>query len=303
MTTTASEKGITKTSGRPLGSFSVLWSYATIPFRPRSIGAFLSYMRTVVANFFGFQFLVKWGIKKIPVVHVDHPLDKTIPFLPHKIGIYLHFINFWIEPLSMLIRRYGAHDAMPFCAEWLRTITRAYDEAARLYRFRVSTMERPAYRKGKFFTIHLLDPHLCCVPSLHIAIVVLCAAFYRHFFAREQFPETERRQWNKELYDGAVAIAESVLYVKQHSVNCVPAALYMVSRLFPALFTPTDAVAFIDALFVQPEGMDEERARAVRTHIMDMYERFLLEGAHDDDWRAPVQRWLVTYGQEQPSGM
>ena len=300
--TTAPEKRIRKVAGRPLASFSVLRSYANLLFRPRSIPATFAYLRSVVCNFFVLQFLVKWGIKKIPVVRVDHPLDQTIPFLPHKVGIYMHFINFWIEPLSMLICRYGAHKAMPFCAEWLRAITRAYDEAARMYRFRMSTMTRPAYHKGQFFTIHLLDPHLLCVPSLHIAIVVLCFSFYRHFFEREQFSEAEKQQWNAELYAGAVAIAESVLYVKQHSVNCVPAALYMMSRLFPDLFTPIDAVAFIDALFQQPEGMSGEQARTVREHILDMYERFLLEGALDDDWRAPVQRWIVAYGRENQSG-
>ena len=299
----APEKGIRKTVGRPLASFSVMWCYVNIPFRPRSVRAFLAYIRTVIHDFFALQFLAKYqvgGIKKIPVVRVDHPLDQTIPFLPHKIKIYMHFVNFWIEPMSMLIRRYGAHNAMPFCSEWLRVITKAYEEAARMYRFRMSTMARPAYYKGQFLTIHLFDPHLLCVPSLHIAIVVLCSSFYRHFFEREQFSEAEKQQWNAELYAGAVAIAESVLYVKQHSVNCVPAALYMVSHLFPDLFTPTDAVAFIGELFQQPEGMSDECAQAVRTHILDMYERLLLEGAHDDDWRTPVQRWIVAYERENP---
>lgn len=303
MTVTTTEKRIKKVAGRPLSSFSVLPAYPNLFFRPRAIGTTASFFKSVIAVFFVLQFGKKWGFLHIPVVHVDHPLDKKIPFLPQKVNTYLNFINFWIEPMTMLIHRYGAHNAMLFCREWLKLLTTTYDEAGRLYRFRLSTMERPRYHKGQFFTIHFFDPHLLCVPSLHIAIIVLCYSFYRMLFERESFTETEKKQWNKELYDGAIAIADSVLYVKQHSVNCVPAALYMVTRLFPDLFKPTDAVQFIGDMFAEPEGMSAQDAAAVREHILFIYERFLLEGAHEDDWRSPVQRWLVTYEKERQSGM
>ena len=299
MTVTTTQKRIANVSGKPLSSFSVFWAYATIPFR-----AFIplaKLLRSIIAVFFVLQFGRKWGFLKIPVVHVDHPLDKTIPFLPQKVDVYLSFINFWICPMSMLIKRYGTRNAIPFIREWLELLTVTYDEAGRMYRFRLTTMERPRYHKGQFFTIHFFDPHLLCVPSLHIAIIVLCHAFYRTLFAREEFTQAERKQWNAELYASAVAIAESVLYVKQHSVNCVPTALYMVSKVFPTLFTPIDVVAFINDLFLHPEGMTDEQAAAVKEHILFIYERFLLEGCHDDDWRAPVQRWLVTYEAENQS--
>lgn len=299
MTITTSEKRIKRVSGKPLSSFSVMTAYLNIPFRPRSIKATFKLIKSVIAVFFCLQFGKKWGFLNIPVVHVDHPLDKKIPFLPRKVDTYLSFINFWICPMTMLIHRYGAHNAMLFCREWLELLTKTYDEAGRLYRFRLTTMERPSYHKGQFFTIHFFDPHLLCVPSLHIAIIVLCFAFYRMLFEREEFTETEKKQWKGELYDQAVAIADSVLYVKQHSVNCVPAALYMISKVFPNLFKPTDAVQFIGDMFAEPEGMTKETAAEVREHLLFVYEQFLLEGAHEDDWRSPVQRWLVSYGQER----
>lgn len=297
-TAETTEERIKKTSGKPLSHFSVFWSYINIPFRPRTFKPALRLFKSIMAVFFFLQFGKKFGFLKIPVMHVDHPLDKRIPFLPQKVDIYLSFINFWICPMSMLIHRYGAHNAMLFCREWLELLTVAYDEAGRLYKYRLTTMERPSYHKGQFFTIHFFDPHLLCVPSLHIAIIVLCFSFYRMLFEREEFGEADKTQWNRELYTQAVAIADSVLYVKQHSVNCVPAALYMVSKVFPDLFKPTDAVQFIGNMFAEPEGMSKKDAADIREHLLFVYERFLLEGAHEDDWRTPVQRWLVEYGEE-----
>ncbi len=295
MTLTTTEKRIANVSGKPLSSFSVLLAYAVIPFR--AFKTTMRLFRSIIAVFFVLQFGKKWGFLKIPVVHVDHPLDKKIPFLPQKVDIYLSFINLWICPMSMLIRRYGAKNAMPLITEWLNLLKKTYDEAGRLYRFRLTTMERPSYHKGHFFTIHFFDPHLLCVPSLHIAIIVLCFSFYRMLFERENFTAAEKEQWNRELYEQSVAIAESVLYVKQHSVNCVPAALYMISKVFPDLFKATDAVQFIGEMFTNPQGMSGESAAEVREHLLFVYERFLLEGAHEDDWRSPVQRWLLEYGE------
>lgn len=293
MTVSTTEKRIQKVSGKALSSFSVLPAYAVIPFR--AFKTTIKLLRSIIAVFFVLQFGKKWGFLKIPVVHVDHPLDKKIPFLPRKVDIYLSFINLWICPMTMLIRRYGAGKAIPFIREWLELLKATYDEAGRLYRFRLTTMERPSYHKGHFFTIHFFDPHLLCVPSLHIAIIALCYSFYHMLFEREEFTQAEKNQWNNELYKQSVAIAESVLYVKQHSVNCVPAALYMISRIFPDLYKTEDAVHFIKDMFVAPEEMSAESAGQVREHLLFVYERFLLEGAHEDDWRAPVQRWLVEY--------
>lgn len=289
-------KRIAKVSGRPLKNFHVIKCYLNIPFRLTTIPVIYPFFLTVINDFFAIQFLEKIHILHIPIIHVDHPLDDKVPFEPKRVTVYLDFINFWIRPLEMMIDRFGAHKAMKFVREWIKLITLAYHEAGRMYKFRMSTTNRPDYKEMKEFRqIHRADPHFLCVPSLHISIVVLVYSFYRNLFKREHFTEQESTLWNKELYEGAVKIAETVLYVKQHSVNCIPAALYMMTKLVPDLFTPDDAVGFINDLFKNETDVSAEDRRAIVNHISFMYERLLLEGCHDDDWRAPVQRWIVQY--------
>jgi len=59
-----------------LRSFSVLRAYLTLPFHPRAVSAVYPLFHVIIKDFFLLQFLEKWHILKIPVVHVDHPLDK-----------------------------------------------------------------------------------------------------------------------------------------------------------------------------------------------------------------------------------
>ena len=213
---------------KALKKYSVFTSYFALPFRKVTAKSTFKLLGVVLKDFFFLQFAVKWRIKKIPVVSVDHPLDKKVPFTPDRVGIYFDFINIWIRPMSMMIKKFGAKKGLPLCKEWLDRLRKTYEEAAKFYRFCLSTTDRPHYKKSlNFLKIHLFDPHYCCVPSLHIAIVVLVFTFYRDLFVREGFSAEEREAWTRELYEGAVSIGETVLYVKQHSVNCIPAALYM----------------------------------------------------------------------------
>ena len=287
---------------RDLRSFSVLPSYLSLPFSIVTAPSVYPLFGVIIKDFFALQFLEKWRILKIPVVHVDHPLDKKVPFTPERVGIYFDFINIWIRPLSMLLARFGRKRGLPLCREWIERLRRTYKEAARFYRFSLSTTDRPKYLKSPaFLKIHLLDPHFCCVPSLHIAIVVLCFAFYRDLFEREGFTAEEKEKWNAELYENAVAIAETVLYVKQHSVNCIPAALYMMTRIHGDIISTDDCINFINSLFQNQTDIPESDKREINKHIQYMYERFYLEGLHYEDWREPVQRWISSYEEMQKS--
>jgi hypothetical protein len=136
-----------------------------------------------------------------------------------------------------------------------------------------------------------------CVPSLHIAVVTLTFAFYRDVFKKEvaSFSAIERERYENELYTGAVAIAETVLYIKQHSVNCIPAALYMICRVNPELWTLTDAVEFIDMLFADTDALAPDAGNIIRAHIHLLFERLALEGFFSDDWAEPVKKWIVNY--------
>ncbi len=292
------QKKIAKYESRPISSFPAITPYLHLFTRPDTIPTTFRFWIPVFRTYFGLQYKRKWGISKTPIVHVDHELDQKIPFRADKVHIYMHFINMWVKSLSMLIHQFGAKDGCVYCREWLKVLTKIYHESARIYKFRLSTMERPKYHKGKFFWIHALDPHLLCVPSLHIAIIASCYAYFRNLFKRGNFSDKEEFLWTTELYNDAVEIAESVLYVKQHSVNCVPAALYMVTILFPDIFTPNDATNFINDLFLSANDISAEDKATIKAHISFMYERFLLEGAGEDDWTEPVKRWLVNYSEK-----
>jgi hypothetical protein len=114
-------------------------------------------------------------------------------------------------------------------------------------------------------------------------------------FKREGFSTQDSDAWGSQLYARAVEIAETVLYVKQHSVNCIPAALYMMTRITPELFTIEDGVDFINSLFRSAEDISQEDKNAIREHIQFMFERLVLEGTTESDWVSPVEHWLKDY--------
>ncbi len=257
-------------------------------------------MRTVVRDFFWLQFSVKWRFKTIPVLDVSHPLDELIPFTPDKVKIYLNFTNFWIRPMTLLFRRLGVKKALPYCIEYLSLIETAYANAAKVYRFCMTTTKRPDYKADAAFKmIHAFDPHLLCVPSLHVAIVILSSVYYADVFKNDDFTEEERKTYTAELREGARRIIESVLYVKQHSVNCIPAAMYMMLYVLKGRFTISAGVDIINSLFADDKTLSEQVKQEVRSHIHFMFERLLLEGAHENDWTIPVKRWLQSYARSK----
>jgi hypothetical protein len=257
-----------------------------------------AYLGTVLRDFFFLQFAVKFGFKKIKIINVDHALDRAVPFTPGKVSIYLDFVAFWIRPLAYIGKRYGMAAQYEYTRRFLSLVDRSYRDAAAVYRFRMTTTRRPKYYKGKFLTIHLFDPHYLCVPSLHIMIVVLAFNFYRVAFDELGMGDEEKNALNKEMYEGAVDIAETVLYIKQHSVNCIPAALYAMTRIMPEEVTPTVVVRFIESLFAKSDLVTTEDAAKIRQHIEHLYEVLYLEGCHDATWIAPLQRWLNAYQAE-----
>ncbi len=256
----------------------------------------ISYLRTVAQDFFILQFLRKFKFTKTPIVHVDNPLDKTIPFNPRRIADYLGFVNYWIRPLALLITTLGVKRAAPHLNKFYANIRNAYKSAAKIYRFRLSTTDRPKYKRRIYFAgVHMLDPHYLCVPSLHITVVCLAYSFMRNVFEAEHFPEQEKELWNKELYDGAVNIAETVLYVKQHSVNCISAALYMSVKIFPSIFTADDALGFLDSMFATQKDISESQKKEVTGYMKKLFLQLLAESEQCSDWTEPVKKWLIKY--------
>lgn len=281
---------------RPLKSFNPLVAYAGALFAPRTVFTNFRCFSTIIREFFLLQYLEKIHILHIPVVHVDHPLDKKIPFTPSKVGVYLDFINLWVRPLAMLVKKFGSWRASVIVKKWMRLFRNLYICAGKIYHFRLTTTDRPNYKESREFRqIHALDPHYLCVPSLHIATVALAFGFYRKIFDEENFSAEEKQNWTSELYAGAVEIAETVLYVKQHSVNCIPAALYLLVMNFGEYFSADDARKFINDMFQKPEGFSFEEAFQVKDYIKMSFENYLSAGKKASAWYEPVRKFLVDY--------
>ena len=295
-----SEKRIKKWGGKHMTEYNVMFSYMTIPLRIPCGPSLFKFLHYVIWKFFMPQYFQKIHLRHSPVKHVDHLLDEKVPYREDMISCYMDFINVWIRPLSMLMHRFNTFQGAKLSCEWFRYLNLTYGEAYRMYSYSMSTTYRPKPQTKKIKALYAGDPHYMCVPSLHISIVCLCFSFYRMLFEREDFTQEEKEMWNRELFERAVEIGETVLYIKQHSVNCIPAALYMITRIVPELFTPDNAIEFISALFRNKTDISETDRKKIQAHILFTYERFLLEGAIEEDWRDPIIRWMQNYQSHTP---
>ena len=251
---------------------------------------------TALRRFFMLQFAVKLKLRKIPVVQVDNALDKKIPFTPERITVYLDFIHSLARPLGFVISNFKGKERARICVLMINELRNCYYSAYDVYSFRMSTTNRPNYKKDRHFRlIHAVDPHFMCVPSLHVAIMIMAWVVYREIFNSLPFDDEEKKFYTDQVFESAKKITETVLYVKQHSVNCIPAAVYMMTVLLKGRFSIQDAVTFIDSLFVESTDLSAEVKKELNTYIHTMFERFLLEGCSQDNWAVPIKNWLISY--------
>ena len=264
--------------------------------RPTAIRCIAS----IFYNFFLRQFHAAWLPGRIPVSRVDHPLDQKIPFTPSWVKVYLDFSAFWIRMMSFLLRKYGRR-SFPAVREFMESMNRLYVFAAGIYSKNLSTTSRPFYiRRPHFFFIHLLDPHLMCVPSLHVLVVIWT---YIRFAAiiRSFGDEQRHRDQIEEMKQGALAITEAILFVKQHSVNCIPASLHAMTCFSPENFSPKEAEAFADLLFDAPlpasyavpkTRLAGPEAAEIKAHIISLYRSFQEEGKIANSPEEPLLRFM-----------
>lgn len=286
-------------SGKKLHSFKEYKSiktYLYLLFCPRTFIPLMKCVHTALHKFFILQFSVKLGFRKIPVVQVDNSLDKLVPFSPNRISTYLDFIHSLARPLGFCLSQFNRKERAKIAVNILDNLRNCYETAYHVYSFSMSTTNRPHYKKDRHFRlIHALDPHLMCVPSLHVAIMIMAWIFYRDVFKSPIFDDEERKFYTDQVFASAKAITETVLYVKQHSVNCIPAAVYMMTIMHKDSFSLDDAVYFIDSLFTESTDISDEIKKNIRAYIHVMFERFLLENCSEEDWTIPIKRWLITY--------
>jgi hypothetical protein len=266
---------------------TVLWVFSI----PCLRYAGLRCIKSIFYNFFFRQFRAALFPGRIPVSPVDHPLDEKIPFNPSWVGIYLDFIAFWVRSLGFLRYQYqrrGIKSALSF----IKTIGRLYSFAAETYTKNLSTTNRPRYlARPRFLLIHAVDPHLMCIPSLHVMVVISTYTQFQTML--RSLGDGERFALQiEEVRRGALNITEAILYVKQHSVNCIAAAMYAMTRFDPALFPKAEGLDFASRLFITAKNPGPADAEVIRGHIRDLYLAFLEAGNSAETWEEPLVNFL-----------
>lgn len=297
----ATKSGLKKTSGKSLYTFSKFHCTMKCIAHPKAFFYMMGFLLRMAGLFFFPQHFVKMGLKKIEVKHVDHKIDETVPFVPSKLSVYYDFIGMWLRTLDMMMTRYNYNSGANLAAEWFSYMALIYPEAYKLYSYKMTTTFRPQCDEKKIKKLRKTDPHYMCVPSLHIVTIAMAFAYYRKIFDREGFSQSDKDLWNKELFDRAIDIGESVLYVKQHSVNCIPAGLFMLRKVAPEIFTDKEAKEFLDALFANAPDVKKEDKQEANDYMWKMYNTFVDEGKDETDWVVPVKKWLDNYEPHTPS--
>jgi hypothetical protein len=252
-------------------------------------------IKSILYNFFYLQYKAVLFPKKARVSRVDHPLDGEIPFMPSWIKVYMDFSPLWIRTQAFLADVFG-RAADTHIAGFVRGVGELYAFAAIVYKQNFSTTRRPFYiGKPGFIPIHILDPHLMCIPSLHVMIVILTYTKLRlalgNLGAENKYAdeiELVRRR--------ALDITESILYVKQHSINCIAAALYAMTSYDRQLFPVSEAHDFVDGLFVNECPVSKLSCIAIKKHILDLYHTFLDARPEGGNWEQPLLDFLANAG-------
>ncbi|MDR1903268.1 MAG: hypothetical protein LBQ88_13440 [Treponema sp.] len=249
---------------------------------------------SIFQNFFFLQYKAALFSGSIPVSQVDHPLDELIPFTPRRIAVYLDFVAFWVRLIGFLLKTYK-RSAEAVVLDFLESMGRLYGFAAEVYKENLSTTKRPFYiGRPRFAVIHIMDPHLMCIPSLHVMVVIHTYTKFKEIL--QNFGEAGKNaSLIEKVRSGALAITEAVLYVKQHSVNCISAAMYAMTRFNAELFPDKEAALFVDALFIKSDAIGGEDAGKIRGHILSLYRRFADEGRSASSWKEPLLAFLRSF--------
>lgn len=272
---------------------TVLWVFSIPCLRYAGLGC----IKSICYNFFFRQYRAALFPGRIPVWSVDHPLDEKIPFIPSWVGIYLDFIAFWVRILGFLRRHYRRRGIKP-AGKFIKTIGRLYAFAAEIYAKNLSTTKRPRYlARPRFLLIHAVDPHLMCIPSLHVMVMISAYTQFRSIL-RSLGDEERFATQVEEIRRGAMNITEAILYVKQHSVNCIAAAMYAMTCFDPVLFPPEEGADFASRLFRGGKGPGPADAEVIRGHIMDLYLKFLEAGNSAETWEKPLVAFLCSQPQK-----
>ncbi len=235
---------------------------------------------TIIKVFFIPQFLSRFGFRKRSVVQIDHPLDSKIPFAAGHVRDYLCFTHIWIKSLCFLYLEFG-EKIIPELLAFIGELESFYRGSFTIYDHYQSTTRRPKSGGGlPFFLIRLLDPHLHCLPSLHVIIAAYTAFTISSILDKYAAEKDGYKPEKDHLFTMAVRIINSVLFIKQHSVNCVPAGLFMLQCRISAITSKHSGI-LLDTILQEPEIPAESREEIVM-YMKTLLHRFVEQGEDTD---------------------
>lgn len=253
-------------------------------------------VRIILRDFFYLQTCLVPRRKRPPFVNIDHEIDKNIPFAPEWVEIYMSFIGLWVYTVTWMFFTFK-RKSIPYIVKSLKEVKQIYLTAGSVYKICQSTTTRPEPVKGDrtFALIHRMDPHLNCMPSLHVMIVTW-AAFSLvpriTELASDYSDKSDIREITDYIIKRAGLITESILYIKQHSINCIPAALYVMQNLFPG-FENQYGKTFINKLFKTSHPPVKDRKKLI-TFMEKLFDRFCNENP-EQDFRQKIINFLNSY--------
>jgi hypothetical protein len=242
-----------------------------------------------VTEFFLPQFETRLFPGLRPVVTLAHPVDERMPFRPQRLRFYLGYMGLVLRTLGFIHASCGPA-AQPDIARMLRELCRLYYLSGAVYRRCQSTTSHrlPLQANPYSLLIRLFDPHLHCVPSLHILAVCYNYWAAREVLCRRLPADHPALACVSELFDIAVRITETVLLVKQHSVLDIAPSLFLLSRAVPG-YDDAEVERFVGAVFRRRP----EVASVVREEVLRGY-RELMQLARRDPASDPSGR-IVEY--------
>ena len=261
------------------GSTSALVVICRLALRPKLTRLALQCLAVILRDFFWLQYQQALTGRS-PVYNVDHAMDDLVPFDPRYVDADADFSAFWLRALGHLMNR--QKDAEVF----LCSIADVYRRVAAIYRLGFSTTTRPRFYRGKFLVIHAFDPHSMCVSSLHVVLMIRTFTKFRAAISETDVDLVQLSAVER----GAYRITESVLFVKQHSVNCIPAAMYAMTCDDPVFFSRSAGHEFVQSLF--QSCLEPNTADKLRSHIVCLSDRWLDEWETCESWTEPLVNFL-----------
>ncbi len=209
------------------------------------------------------------------VATLAHPLDREIPFRPEEVVTYLGYITYWFKTLRWFYDRIG-RAALPDIRRSMDEVFLLYREAGAIYRRCQSTTSTraPLPDHPYFAIIYLLDPHLACIPSLHILLICHNDLAAARFLRRHGLPEQEAGRLLESVREEAARVVEAMLQVKQHSLVDVAPSLFLLTALFPDDCGPEHVADFVRRLF-RSWRVDESVKARMRRLLSLSYDEFV----------------------------